>query len=134
MSTPLALVPKGGFVITTSAFSLSQQARGVFVLAANSDGKVGPVAFHPISLQHVRSHFYVRSNLTFLDEVIVHGIGGSGELVLSGSTEVDGKRVLRFALSEHSLLQAEKELLEMAATPEVKPPSRAPTAPPRNRL
>ena len=50
-------------------------------LAPGGEAELGPVYFTPSSQKHVRSWLFVRSNLTLLDEVLIHGEGGSGQLI-----------------------------------------------------
>jgi hypothetical protein len=45
-------------------------------LAPGGEAELGPVYFTPSSQKHVRSWLFVRSNLTLLDEVLIHGEGG----------------------------------------------------------
>ena len=55
-------------------------------LDAGAEASLGPVYFKPVSQKHVRSWLFVRSNLTLLDEVLIHGEGGSGHLVFRESS------------------------------------------------
>ena len=75
---------------------------GARTLAAGEEAQLGPVYFKPSSQRHVRSWLFVRSNLTLLDEVLVHGEGGSGELLFR---EANGSSLksLHIAVPEKNL-------------------------------
>ena len=98
------------------------------LIPPGGEARIGSIRFSPTRLGAVRSTVYLRSNLTWLDEVLIVGDGGGGRLaVLSEAsaakaergdpigTAEDDEGVLRVTLSSEELAGAESKLQALAA-------------------
>ena len=69
-------------------YSFAKSALKFAILNPGETLSLGPVVYHPSREGSCSSYLFVRSNLTTIEQVLMHGIGGGGRLTFSKEVRV----------------------------------------------